>query len=195
MWWLFLQQAFTKAWFFFRVSLFVLTRQELSSTRTRIVVITLLKSNFWKFIAELHSNGIVVWRFRHFLVWGLQSGNDTVFGSKRLHLLESWGTLITCFSFCRLEGMKLWSHGTHNQAWHTPSDDVSYLSISWPISDFWNPLRLEALKRFCIEILNSPNKILSRQQFPPPESEKLFKCPIIGLFQVIKCPHPLETFQ
>ena len=31
---------------FSRVSLFVLTRQELSSTRTSIVVITLLKSNF-----------------------------------------------------------------------------------------------------------------------------------------------------
>ena len=24
----------------------------------------------------------------------------------------------------------------------------------------------------------------------PPRAEKLFKCPIIGLFQVIKCPHP-----
>ena len=24
-------------------------------------------------------------------------------------------------------------------------------------------------------------------QFPPPEAEKLFKCPIIGPFQVIKC--------
>ena len=30
---------------------------------------------------------------------------------------------------------------------------------------------------------------------PPPEAEKLFKCPIIGPFQVIKCPHPRETFQ
>ena len=27
-----------------------------------------------------------------------------------------------------------------------------------------------------------------------PEGEKLFKCPIIGPFQVIKCPHPRETF-
>ena len=32
-------------------------------------------------------------------------------------------------------------------------------------------------------------------KFPPPEAEKLFKCPIIGLFQVIKCPHPRETFR
>ena len=32
-------------------------------------------------------------------------------------------------------------------------------------------------------------------KFPPLEAEKLFKCPIIGLFQVIKCPHPRETFQ
>ena len=32
-------------------------------------------------------------------------------------------------------------------------------------------------------------------KFPPPEAEKLFKCPIIGPFQVIKCPHPRETFQ
>ena len=32
-------------------------------------------------------------------------------------------------------------------------------------------------------------------KFPPPEAEKLFKCPIIGPFQVIKCPHPRETSQ
>ena len=32
-------------------------------------------------------------------------------------------------------------------------------------------------------------------KFPPPEDEKLFKCPIIGPFQVIKCPHPRETSQ
>ena len=32
-------------------------------------------------------------------------------------------------------------------------------------------------------------------KFPPPEAEKLFKCPIIGPFQVIKCPHPRETFR
>ena len=31
-------------------------------------------------------------------------------------------------------------------------------------------------------------------KFPPPEAEKLFKCSIIGPFQVIKCPHPWETF-
>ena len=32
-------------------------------------------------------------------------------------------------------------------------------------------------------------------KFPPPEAEKLFKCPIIGPFQVIKCPQPRETFR
>ena len=32
-------------------------------------------------------------------------------------------------------------------------------------------------------------------KFPPPEAVKLFKCPILGPFQVIKCPHPRETFQ
>ena len=32
-------------------------------------------------------------------------------------------------------------------------------------------------------------------KFPPPKAEKLFKCPIIGPFQVIKCPHPRETFR
>ena len=32
-------------------------------------------------------------------------------------------------------------------------------------------------------------------KFPPPEAEKLFKCPIIGPFQVIKCPHPREPFR
>ena len=29
----------------------------------------------------------------------------------------------------------------------------------------------------------------------PPEAEKLFKYPIIGPFQVIKCPNLRETFQ
>ena len=29
---------------------------------------------------------------------------------------------------------------------------------------------------------------------PPPEDEKLFKCPIIGPFQVIKCLHPGKLF-
>lgn len=32
-------------------------------------------------------------------------------------------------------------------------------------------------------------------KFSPPEAEKLLKCPIIGPFLVIKCPHPWETFQ
>ena len=32
-------------------------------------------------------------------------------------------------------------------------------------------------------------------KFPPPEAKELFKCPIVGPFQVIKCPHPQETFQ
>ena len=31
-------------------------------------------------------------------------------------------------------------------------------------------------------------------KFPPPEAEKLFKCPIIGPFQAIKCPHPGKLF-
>ena len=29
-------------------------------------------------------------------------------------------------------------------------------------------------------------------KFPPPRAKKLFKCSIIGPFQVIKCPHPWE---
>ena len=32
-------------------------------------------------------------------------------------------------------------------------------------------------------------------QISPPQAEKLFKYPIIGPFQVIKCPHLQETFQ
>ena len=32
-------------------------------------------------------------------------------------------------------------------------------------------------------------------KFSPLEAEKLFKCPIIDPFQVIKCPHPRETFR
>ena len=32
-------------------------------------------------------------------------------------------------------------------------------------------------------------------KFPPPEAEKLLKCPIIDPLQVIKCPHPRETFR
>ena len=31
-------------------------------------------------------------------------------------------------------------------------------------------------------------------KFPTPEAEKLFKCPIIGPFQVIKCRHPRGNF-
>ena len=31
-------------------------------------------------------------------------------------------------------------------------------------------------------------------KFSPPEAEKLFKCPIIGPFPVIKCPHPGKRF-
>ena len=31
-------------------------------------------------------------------------------------------------------------------------------------------------------------------KFPPPVAEKLFKCPIIGPFQVIKCPTPGKLF-
>ena len=38
--------------------------------------------------------------------------------------------------------------------------------------------------------------VKSKLQHPsPPEAEKLFKGPIIGPFQVIKCPHPRETFR
>ena len=39
---------------------------------------------------------------------------------------------------------------------------------------------------------NSPGKFLFK--FPPPEAEKLFKCPIIGPFQVIKCSPPPGNF-
>ena len=31
-------------------------------------------------------------------------------------------------------------------------------------------------------------------QIPPLEAETLFKCPIAGPFQVIKCPHPGKLF-
>ena len=60
-----------------------------------------------------------------FLVWGLRSGDETVIGNGHLHLLESSETSIAaCFSFCRLEIMKLKSvsyifyvhrHGLHEQ--------------------------------------------------------------------------------
>ena len=45
-----------------------------------------------------------------------------------------------------------------------------------------NPRAFEFLEKFLFK-------------FPTPEAEKLFKCPIIGPFQVIKCPHPRETFR
>ena len=77
-----------------------------------------------------------------FLDWGPRSFDETVVGNRRLHLLESSGTSLACFSFCRLEEMKLWSLILSAQARHTRWDDVSDLSISRPISDFWNPLRL-----------------------------------------------------
>ena len=43
------------------------------------------------------------------------------------------------------------------------------------------PWAFEFLENFC-------------SNSPPPEAEKLFKCPIIGPFQVIKCLHPREFF-
>ena len=53
MWWPFPQQAFAKAWFS-RVSLFALTRQELSSTKTSSVVITLNRYSYgFEFNLEL----------------------------------------------------------------------------------------------------------------------------------------------
>ena len=88
-----------------------------------------------------------------FLVWGLQSGNETVIGNGCLHLLDSSGTLITCFLFCRLEEMKSSSLILPAQAWHTWSGDMSDLSISRPITNFWNPLRFNrGLKIFCMEM-------------------------------------------
>ena len=36
--------------------------------------------------------------------------------------------------------------------------------------------------------------VKSKLQHPPPEAKKLFKCTIIGPFQVIKCPHPGKLF-
>ena len=116
--------------FFYCVLVFVLTRQELSST--------LLKSNFRNIIIELHSSGIVVWCLRPFHVWGLRSDDETVVGKRRLCLFESSGTLITpCLSFRRLEEMKLWSLILCAQAWDTQSDDVPDPSISRPVSYFW----------------------------------------------------------
>ena len=52
---------------------------------------------------------------RPFLVWGLLSGDETVVGNRRLHLLESSGTAIACFSFCRLVFVYVHRHGTHDQ--------------------------------------------------------------------------------
>ena len=87
---------------------------------------------------------------------GHRSGDETVVGNRRLHLLESSGTSIAGFSFCRLEEMKLWSLILRAQAWHTRSDDVSDISICRPISDFWNSLPLESIrgleKGFCMGI-------------------------------------------
>ena len=91
-----------------------------------VIVINLLKSNFWKIIAELHSNWIVV---RSFFALLLFEDSDPV--TKRSLAIE----------------VKLWSVIFHAQEWHTRPDDTSDLSISTPISDFWNPLRLEALKK------------------------------------------------
>ena len=36
--------------------------------------------------------------------------------------------------------------------------------------------------------------IKSKLKHPPPEAEKLFNCPIVGPFQMIKCPHSRGNF-
>ena len=75
-----------------------------------------------------------------FLVWGLRSGDETVIGNERLHLLESSETSIAaCFSFCRLEIMKLKSvsYFTCTGKAYTIRWCVWSLYFYWPISDFW----------------------------------------------------------
>ena len=138
--------------------MFALTRQKLSSCTVREpfsgVVITLSKSNFWKiYMAELHSNANVVWRFTSFScmfeeTWGLRSGDETVVGNRRLHLLESSGTSIACFSFCRPKEMKLWSLIFRAQAWQSRSDLI-FLD-QFPISEILYALR--PWKRFCMRM-------------------------------------------
>ena len=86
--------------------------------------------------------------FRPFLVWGLRSGDETVVGNRRLHLLESSGTSIACFSFCRPKEMKLWSLIFRAQAWQLWSDLI-FLD-QFPISEILYALR--PWKRFCMRM-------------------------------------------
>ena len=74
--------------------------------------------------------------------------------------------------------------------------------VGYPVSlslGFVSVLRYQSNRSFNIPPPGNPRafeffaKFLFK--FPPPEAEKLCKCPIIGPFQVIKCPHPWETFR
>ena len=95
----------SKSMISYRVLLFSLARQELSSTRSGT---TLLKINFRNIIVELHSNGVVVRCFNYVLF--LFEDFDLV--TKRSLAIdvciESSGTsIVACLSFSRLEEMKL----------------------------------------------------------------------------------------
>ena len=86
---------------FYRVLLFALSRQELSSTRTM-----LLKRNFRNIIVKLQNGGIVIWRF-----YVLSLVEDFDLTTKRplakdFCICESSGTSIVAYmylSFCRVE--------------------------------------------------------------------------------------------
>ena len=94
------------------------TDLELSSTRTSIIVISLLKSIIDDKISEMLSLNFTTMEWKYMKLWS----------SKAFLILRV-------------------------KAWPTQSDKVSHL-ISRPIYEeipFWNPSRLETLKRFCME--------------------------------------------
>ena len=97
-----------------------------------------------------------------------------------------------------------------NYSWPSYPTRASY---SGQVDGLRNPMKIElktrpCLKRFHVDTLCTSQIEASTSpppqgnprafvffakflfKFPPPEAEKLFKCPIIGPFQVIKCPHP-----
>ena len=132
---------------FYRVSLFALTRQELSSTRTSIVVISLLKSIIDDQISEILSLNFTAMELSSdvlcpFLVWGLRS---------RLALISA-GSSRWNYEVKKRFSFYVHRHGIHDQMMCLISLFLDQFQISDKVP-IWNPSRLETLRRFWMEML------------------------------------------
>ena len=99
--------------------------------------------------------------------------------------LHQGGSLLRRSRVCQGEGWERWS--SKNLLWANYDIWLCYVPVKSklqhsPPPPGQPPRAFEFFGKFLFK-------------FPPPEAEKLFKCAIIGAFQVIKCPHPRETFR